>query len=463
MTTSPIQVLIVDDEPAHAEAVRRALVGAETRMEVQVANSLREFREAVAVHKPDLVLLDFLLPDGRADTALISPPENAPFPMVVMTSHGDEQVAVTTIQRGALDYVVKSPAAFADMPRTVERTLRAWRTLQESRQAQEALRDNERVLRMALEVGRIGAFEADLATGHVTCSSTVAEMWGLPAGFMGGFEAYFWEHVHPDDVDGVRRFYQDILQQDQEQEMEFRVVHPDGAMRWLRWRGRVIRDEAGNGLRVVGVNLDITEQKRLEAEREAALTKYRTLFDTIPLGITVTDRQGRITESNRVAEAILGLSLPEQQRRNVNGPEWNIVRPDGTPMPADEFASIRALREQRTVRDVEMGLVKSPTRTTWLTVTAAPVELPDAGVVIAYSDIGARKQTEEALRASEARYRGTLESMMEGVQIIGFDWRYRFVNSACAKQGRGTVDALLGRTMMEAYPGIETTPLFRRL
>lgn len=463
MSTPPIRVLIVDDEPAHAEAVRRALLDAETSMDVQVAGSLREFREAVANRPPNLVLLDLLLPDGRADAALISPPETGPFPMVVMTSYGDEQIAVSAIRQGALDYVVKSPQAFADMPRVVERTLRSWHVLQENRQAHEALRKNERVLRMALEVGRIGAFEVELATGRSTWSSTVDEMWGLPAGFAGDFPGYCWQHIHPDDLERVRRFYADFLQQNQEQETEFRVVRPDGTVRWLRWRARVIRDEAGAGVRVVGVNQDITERRLLELERESALIKYRTLFDTLPLGITVADQQGRIIETNRVAEELLGLPAQEHLQRDIGGPQWRIVRPDGTPMPADEFASVRALREQRVVRDVEMGLVKSPTETTWITVTAAPVPLPDVGVVVAYNDIGARKKAEEALKASEARFRGTLESMMEGCQIIGFDWRFRFVNPAAAKHGRSTVEALLGRTMMEVYPGVETTPMFGRL
>jgi PAS domain S-box-containing protein len=397
MNTPPIRVLIVDDEPAHVEAVRRALLSAETQIEVQVASSLHEFQEAVTAHAPDLVLLDLLLPDGRADTELISPPETGPFPMVVMTSHGDEQVAVSAIRRGALDYVVKSPEAFADMPRTVERTLRSWQAMQENRQAQEALREKERVLRLALDVGQIGAFEVELATGHATWSSAVKEIWGLPVEFGGDFPAYCWQHVHPDDLERVKRFYETLLQGNQEQELEFRLLRPDGTVRWLRWRGRVVRNEAGTGVRIVGVNQDITERRRLALEREEALIKYRTLFNALPLGITMANKQGKIIESNRVAKELLELSTEQQRPREIDGSEWKIVRPDGTPMPPDEYASVRALREGRIIHDVEMGLIKSPAETTWITVTAAPVPLPDVGVVIVYSDISARKRIQTKL------------------------------------------------------------------
>lgn len=62
--------------------------------------------------------------------------------------------------------------------------------------------------------------------------------------------------------------------------------------------------------------------------------------------------------------------------------------------------------------------------------------------------------------ASEERFRHTLDNMLEGCQIIGFDWRYLYVNNAAARYGRQTKEDLVGYTVMEKYPGIETTELF---
>lgn len=75
-------------------------------------------------------------------------------------------------------------------------------------------------------------------------------------------------------------------------------------------------------------------------------------------------------------------------------------------------------------------------------------------------EIEERRLAEEAVSASENRLRSTLDTMLEGAQIIGPDWRYLYVNDAVAAQGKQTKDALLGRTMMEMYPGIENSPLF---
>ena len=70
-----------------------------------------------------------------------------------------------------------------------------------------------------------------------------------------------------------------------------------------------------------------------------------------------------------------------------------------------------------------------------------------------------KEKTEEALRRSEEKYRNVLDNLMEGCQIIGFDWRYLYVNDAVAKHGRFRKEELLGHTMMEMYPGIEDTEL----
>lgn len=70
-----------------------------------------------------------------------------------------------------------------------------------------------------------------------------------------------------------------------------------------------------------------------------------------------------------------------------------------------------------------------------------------------------KEKTEEVLRKSEEKYKSVLDNMIEGCQIIGFDWRYLYVNDAVAKQGRFSKEELLGHTMMEMYPGIEDTEL----
>jgi PAS domain S-box-containing protein len=74
-----------------------------------------------------------------------------------------------------------------------------------------------------------------------------------------------------------------------------------------------------------------------------------------------------------------------------------------------------------------------------------------------------RHQNQTALRESEERYRQILNSMLEGCQIISFDWRYLYLNETAVQQSHFTSAKIVGRTMMEVYPGIESTPLFSTL
>ncbi|MBU2574164.1 MAG: response regulator [Elusimicrobia bacterium] len=128
---------------------------------VRSASTLREYRKLVAAEPPDLALLDLTLPDGRALEALEPQQSPNPFPILIITCHGDESRAVEAMKAGALDYIVKSAGAFAEMPRTVKRALRVWEAFQAANRAKEALRAGEELFRLALRNSPIMVFQQD--------------------------------------------------------------------------------------------------------------------------------------------------------------------------------------------------------------------------------------------------------------------------------------------------------------
>ena len=85
------------------------------------------------------------------------------------------------------------------------------------------------------------------------------------------------------------------------------------------------------------------------------------------------------------------------------------------------------------------------------------------GVLSSGDDVTERKQKEKMSKEVENRLQASLDFMIEGCQIIDFDWRYVYVNEAAAKQGRKKKEDLLGYTMMQVYPGIDKTELFSNL
>lgn len=127
------QVLVVEDEDGHARLIKRAFSAYPKEFKLVLSRTLGEARQYLSLHQPDLVITDIVLPDGRG-TELLNAKEGASrFPLVVMSSHGDEQVAVDALKSGALDYIVKLDAAFREMPLTARRVLREWEHILQER------------------------------------------------------------------------------------------------------------------------------------------------------------------------------------------------------------------------------------------------------------------------------------------------------------------------------------------
>ncbi len=171
MGDDPCRILIVEDEEAHAELIRRAFALRGAVKGLTVARTLTEARAYLARSRPDLVIADLLLPDGKGTDLLDGDDASVAYPLMVLTAHGDEQAAVDAMKAGALDYIVKSDATFADMPRIADRALRQWQHITERQRAEEraaAYRDRLRSLAVELvraedrERRRLAAFVHDV-------------------------------------------------------------------------------------------------------------------------------------------------------------------------------------------------------------------------------------------------------------------------------------------------------------
>ncbi|MFQ6041306.1 MAG: histidine kinase dimerization/phosphoacceptor domain -containing protein [Candidatus Poribacteria bacterium] len=148
MDKQMIHILLVEDEDAHVELVGRAFESHTDQVRLTVAGSLQEARICLTESQPNLVIADLVLPDGRGTELLPAVDEECRFPLMVMTSHGDEQVAVEAMKAGALDYVVKSAITLADMPHIAERALREWNHIVEHKWAEECQKVAKTVLEL---------------------------------------------------------------------------------------------------------------------------------------------------------------------------------------------------------------------------------------------------------------------------------------------------------------------------
>ena len=264
METGHRTILVVEDDVAHAEAIRRAFVS-DPEIDIVRVATLREFRERVAQSPPDLAIMDLNLPDGRAVEVMTSPPENGAFPILLMTSYGNERVAVEAIKSGAIDYIVKSAEAFAGMPRTVERALREWRLLAERKRAEHDIRASE--ARFHTLSNQFNALLDTLPDRIVLYDLDLRVIWANRA----ATSEFPSEEVKPGETHCYTLWQKTApctpcpamkTLQSGEAASEITTA-PDGKV----WERRAIPvKEEGRIVSMIGICRDITEQRRLEEQ-----------------------------------------------------------------------------------------------------------------------------------------------------------------------------------------------------
>ncbi len=296
MNDTPIVILVVDDEPAHAEAIRYAFLRSQQKTSVELAGTLRAYQGSVAQRVPDMVLIDMHLPDGRAVDVLTSPPENGAFPIVVMTSQGNEQIAVEAMKAGAIDYLVKSPETFAAMPRLVERTLREWQLRRERRETQEKILRLTALLEQAQSIAKIGGYDYDVVSNRVHWTEEVHRMHGTnPAEHEPDLDSAL-NHYAPEYRPVVNAAVKNAIQSGQGFDLELELVTEDNRKLWVRNICKAVL-ENGRTVELIGALQDITERKQSENRLRALyeISQYvapdvQTLLDfTLEQAIKLTN------------------------------------------------------------------------------------------------------------------------------------------------------------------------------
>ena len=132
-----------------------------------------------------------------------------------------------------------------------------------------ALQESEQRLRIALSAGSMGTWDWDIRKGRVGWSMELEKIHGLePATFGGTFEDAT-RGIHPEDRERVLESIQKAVTEGADYVLDYRIVRPDGVVRWVSARGQAFHDETGRAVRMAGVSSDVTERK--ETERWLAL------------------------------------------------------------------------------------------------------------------------------------------------------------------------------------------------
>ncbi len=472
MSTEPLRVLLVEDEPGHAELARRAFEGRAGDFVVAVVETVEAARAALhGATPPDLVIADWLLPDGEGLDLLRSEPARAMPPVVIMTSHGSERVAVEAIRAGAVDYVVKSEVALADLPHVAERAVR-------HRRVEEALGDlvagtaaaggealfGELALRLARALRVKYASVAELVDGDRLRTAALCvdgrlvenveyPLAGTPcAGVLDGSVCHIRDSVadrYPGD-EGLRRMNAQsyvgtalrastgevlgIVNAIHDRRLD-EVVRPEGVLRVFAARAAA-------------------ELERLRAEREIERQRVfaDSLLDMVASLVIVVDPQGRIVRFNRACEQTSGWTEAELRGRAF----WEALRPaEARAEAARYYGGGRSILEQPAAYEAEWETRAGDRRLiSWIN-----RKVFDAAGEVAYvlgtgTDVTDRRRLEADLRRAAVEWRETFDGLPLGVVVVDAEGRIVRANrTAVEHSGRASWSDLIETPLAALGPG----------
>lgn len=266
-------------------------------------------------------------------------------------------------------------------------------------------RASERRLLFTLRSAGLVAWELDRA-GQIHETGPVDQVFGRPRGFGHRSLADFEQDIEPADRELVRERIQRTWREGGDYRVEYRVRAADGKLRWLEANGTLVRDDAGRPERLLGVARNITERRLAEEDLRQFTAVQRTVLNTINIGICfLKDRK------HQWINPAFGTIFGYESHEVVGLDSWGfyVYEADYQRVGLEGYARLA----EAGVYNTECLMKRKDGRQFWCGITGQAVNPQDLGegTIWALRDITKRKETEEALRRSEAQLRGIAQNL----------------------------------------------------
>lgn len=210
-----------------------------------------------------------------------------------------------------------------------------------------------------------------------------------------------------------------------------------------------------DSLHIIVFMQDISERKKAEHRLQESEARFRLLFETMVQGVVFQSTSGEIVMANPAAEYLLGLTREQMHGRTSMDPRWRTIYENGSDMPGQEHPAMIALRTGQEVRNVVLGVFNPQINDyRWINVHAVPQfkdgEQEPYQVYTTFDDVTERKKINEALKASETRYRLLAENISDVIWILDVNMmRFRYVSPSIEKLRGYTADEVLLQPLSE--------------
>ena len=321
----PREILLVEDEPGHAVLIRKAFLRHPVQdASVVVVETLQEAREYLAKKPPPLlVLADQNLPDGKGEQLVQTVGDH--IPVVLMTSLESAQLAIEVVRAGAVDYVVKSPQSFGEMPTLCERALRTWGHIQAKRKVEDdlrrandelekrveertgELRRSEELYRLLVTHAQSFIVRSDEMGRLLYANAFAVDAFGLPATDDSTMVQDYLVFDGPRTV-GAATFEELFLASvGSAHQTVSRNRTTSGSDVWVAWTHKIFEDPITRKREMISVGLDITVMRRAERERDRLLRMMEASARAAHVALWQWDPNGEYRSWVSVVDDMLGF------------------------------------------------------------------------------------------------------------------------------------------------------------
>jgi PAS domain S-box-containing protein len=423
--SNPVRILYLDNSLLDRQRVRDVLEKTNDDFILTEVSSRADFEARFSENEYDLVLSDFNTLEFDGLQVLDRVHAQKPYlPVIIVSNTDSENITIEVFKHGAADYVFKAHPHIQRLPKTICTALVKAQLEQENQSTQKALRESEAKYRQLVENINDVIFVLDLH-GFITYVSPVIQSISefQPEEMTG---QHFKDFIHPDDLRIVLSRFNEALF-NKSRPTEYRLITKSKHSVWVRSFSQPIF-ENGCAVGMRGVMIDITERKQAE---EALYENYATLHGILECSdalIFSVDRQYRYTSFNKAHAAVMKVIYGQNIQMGVSILDYMVVESDRIKAKANID---RALSGENILEEAFSG--DEGFSRFYFEVSHTPI-MTETGVIIGVAifskDISKRKQTLEALRESEERFRGAFEQSPTGMCMITPDGVFLRANSA---------------------------------